>query len=109
MALWGMVIDLDKCTACQACLVACKSENNVAFVGKQQADIGRVISWLKMISETEGEYPEGLCDLSEPRRDRRPNLGAMHWVPLLHGRLSLLGQVFQLAPLSDPKVDAGGV
>ena len=58
MALWGMVIDLDKCTACQACLVACKSENNVAFVGKQQADIGRVISWLKMISETEGEYPE---------------------------------------------------
>ena len=58
MALWGMVIDLDKCTACQACLIACKSENNVPFVGKEQAQRGRIISWLEMISETEGDYPE---------------------------------------------------
>jgi molybdopterin-containing oxidoreductase family iron-sulfur binding subunit len=53
-----MVIDLDKCTACQACMVACKSENNVPFVGKQQADRGRVFNWLEIIAETEGEYPE---------------------------------------------------
>ena len=58
MALWGMVIDLDKCSACQACLVACKNENNVPFVGKRQAERGRVISWMEMIAETEGEYPE---------------------------------------------------
>ncbi|MDH4209693.1 MAG: 4Fe-4S binding protein, partial [Anaerolineae bacterium] len=29
MARWGMIIDLDKCVGCQACSVACKSENNV--------------------------------------------------------------------------------
>ncbi|MBI3001869.1 MAG: 4Fe-4S binding protein, partial [Deltaproteobacteria bacterium] len=33
MARWGMVIDLDKCTACQACTVACKEENNVSIAG----------------------------------------------------------------------------
>lgn len=58
MALWGMIIDLDKCTACQACLVACKNENNVPFVGELEARRGRIISWMKMVLETEGEYPE---------------------------------------------------
>lgn len=52
-----MVIDLDKCTGCQACTVACKVENNVPFTGPEQAAMGRVISWMDLITTVEGEYP----------------------------------------------------
>lgn len=57
MPLWGMVIDLDKCTACQACVIACKVENNIPFVGQEEADKGRDIRWMEMITETHGDYP----------------------------------------------------
>ena len=58
MPRWGMVIDLDKCTGCQSCVVACKVENNVPVVSAEEAAIGRVISWMDMITIVEGEYPE---------------------------------------------------
>jgi Fe-S-cluster-containing dehydrogenase component len=58
MARWGMVIDLDKCTACQACIVACKVENNVPFEEPAQAGAGRVMAWMDMITVVEGEYPD---------------------------------------------------
>ncbi len=54
---WGMVIDLDRCTGCQACVVACKQENNVAFSNAEEAGYGREISWLHIVAATEGEYP----------------------------------------------------
>src|SRR3989304_4551015 len=58
MARWGMVIDLDKCTACQACVVACQQENNVPFV-EQGGVVGRrSISWMTILRETEGSYPD---------------------------------------------------
>ena len=57
MAKWGMVIDLDRCTACQACVVACKAENNVPFVEPDQAAMGRSIHWIEIVSFLEGEYP----------------------------------------------------
>lgn len=53
-----MVIDLDKCTACQACVVACRQENNVPFAEEEQTDMGRAIFWMQMIPEIEGEYPK---------------------------------------------------
>ena len=34
---WAMVVDLDRCTGCQACVVACHAENNVSIVGEEQA------------------------------------------------------------------------
>lgn len=55
MALWGMVIDLDRCTGCQACVMACKAENNVPAVGAKEAARGRTISWMQVLVEETGE------------------------------------------------------
>lgn len=49
MTRWGMVIDLDRCTGCQACVVACQVENNVAPPSAAQAAQGRAISWLRLV------------------------------------------------------------
>lgn len=57
MPRWGMVIDLDKCTACGACVVACQVENNEPFVEEKEYKKDRGISWMKILRETEGEYP----------------------------------------------------
>ncbi len=45
---WAMVVDLNSCNGCQACIVACNLENNVAFVGKEQVERGREMSWLRI-------------------------------------------------------------
>ena len=48
MARWGMVIDLDRCTACQACVVACQVENNVPLPDAATSERGRAISWMRL-------------------------------------------------------------
>ena len=57
MARWGMVIDLDKCTGCQACTIACKEENNVPYGSPKDQKRRIEPYWNKVIAVSSGEYP----------------------------------------------------
>jgi molybdopterin-containing oxidoreductase family iron-sulfur binding subunit len=62
---WGMSIDMNSCVGCNACIVSCYAENNIAVVGKQQVRIGRNMQWLRIDTYFEG-------DLSAPRAHFQP-------------------------------------
>jgi molybdopterin-containing oxidoreductase family iron-sulfur binding subunit len=55
---WAMVIDLDRCTGCEACVVACRVENNVPVAGEEESSRGRSINWIRVERYFEGEYPD---------------------------------------------------
>jgi len=72
---WGMSVDLNVCTGCSACIVACQSENNIPIVGKLQAGHGRTMHWLRLdryyasekpFNQDKGEYPENPEIVHEP-------------------------------------------
>jgi molybdopterin-containing oxidoreductase family iron-sulfur binding subunit len=67
---WGMVIDLDRCIGCNACITACNVENNVLVVGKNQVEMGREMLWLRV-----DRYFTG--DIENPRSYFQP-------VPCMH-------------------------
>lgn len=64
---WTMIVDMDKCTGCQACVVACHAENNVPIHTEKEIAKGRGMNWIYIQRYWESNYPD-------PRPYFMPNL-----------------------------------
>ncbi len=62
---WGMAIDMNSCVGCNACIVSCYAENNIAVVGRHNTMTGRIMQWIRIDTYFEG-------DLDAPKAHFQP-------------------------------------
>ena len=74
---WGMTVDLNTCTGCGTCMVACQAENNIPIVGKRQVIDGREMHWIRADRyfasgpDANGKFDQ---DVDEPEMVSQPML-----------------------------------
>ncbi|MSP78663.1 MAG: 4Fe-4S dicluster domain-containing protein [Dehalococcoidia bacterium] len=72
---WGMVVDIDRCTGCQACVIACQAENNIPINTEDRYIQRRAIEWIRI-----ERYWEGV---EEAVKTGDPSLVKARFIPVL--------------------------